>query len=155
GYDGMTIEERRDAALRELDGGHPGPHCYRLGAQGAYWLAIQRILREARFFASETVRDSRQPQRLVDELVGTSWGIHTLYQAVVDGRDGQPIARVERDGRRAKAVTGGVLALSPETLRADIAPPAGPILSKPSQDDSAPALPTRMLLTRREDFRKA
>ena len=77
GYDGLTIEERRDAALEELDGGHPGPHCYRLAAQGAYWLAVQRILREARFFASEAVRDSRQPQRLVDELVGPAWGVHT------------------------------------------------------------------------------
>lgn len=155
GYDGLTIDDRRDAALKELDAGRPGPHCYRLGAQGAYWLAVQRILREARFFASEPVRDSRQPQRLVDELVSTPWGIHTLYQAVVDGRDGQPIARVERDGRRAKAVTGGVLALSPEALRTDVAPPAGPALPKPARGKAAPALPTRLLLSRRDDFRKA
>jgi hypothetical protein len=155
GHDGCTIEERRDAALKELEGGHPGAHCYRLGAQGAFWMAVQRILREARFFASETVRDSRQPQRVVDELVRTEWGVHTLYQAVVDGRDGQPIARVEKDGRRAKAVTGGVLTLSHEGLRTDVAPPAGPADTRTPSSNAVPALPTRMLLARRDEFRKA
>jgi hypothetical protein len=153
--DGMSIEERRDAALKEVESGGPGPQCYRLAVQGAYWLAVQRVLREARFFASEAVRDSRQPQRVLDDLVQTTRGIHTLYQAVVDGRDSQPLAQVDTEGRRIKAITGGVLTMSHESLRGEVAPPATGTPPDTAATPDVPALPTRLLLTRRDEFRRA
>ena len=83
------------------------------------------------------------------------WGVHTLYQSVVDGRDGQPISRVEKDGRRTTAVTGGVLTLSHEGLRSDVVPPDGPVGELSASVNVTPAIPTRMLLSRRDEFRKA
>lgn len=156
-WDG-TLEELREEALTELDEDGPGPACRGAAVQGAYWLAVRRVLREARFFADKEHRDGRSPQRILDELMHSKWGIEVLYRAILDGRDGLPLARVDESGRRVAGISGEPMEMSSDWLRGVVVPP-----ETVSDDDGGggtpldpgPRLPTRMLISRREALEKA
>jgi hypothetical protein len=153
-----TLEELREAALKELTDASPGLACRRLAAQGAYWLAVRRVLREARFFGDKDHRDGRSPQRILDELMHTAWGVEILYRAILDGREGQPLARVDETGRRVPGISGEPMEMSNDWIRETVAPreTTGSSHSGTGEvPDLGPTLPTRMLLTRREALEKA
>jgi hypothetical protein len=153
------LEDLRESALMELENGGPGPACRQAGAQGAYWLAVRRVLREAHFFPDKERRDGRSPQRILDELMHSKWGIEVLYRAILDGRDGLPLARVDESGNRVPGISGEPMNMTSDWLRGTVVPPerstdegggeGGP------PPDPGPTLPTRMLLTRREALEKA
>ena len=153
----QTPEELRDSALAELKAGGPGEACLRVAAQGAFWLAVQRVLREARFFDSDTnLRDGRTPARVLADLMSTGHGINVLYRAIVDGRDGVPIQRVDKTGAREKTPQNKILEAKHNWLRGEVAPQPG--AGKPSGNGSAATSgPTndRLLLNRLAELRKA
>jgi hypothetical protein len=101
--DWRDADQLREDALAELEAGGPGDSCKLIAALGAYWLAVQRVLREARFFDTDkSLRDSRQPDRVVSALMASPLGIHTLHRAIVDGRDQVEIVQVDESGVRQK-----------------------------------------------------
>jgi hypothetical protein len=154
---GESPEKLRDAALGECDAGCPGDACLQLAAQGAYWLAVQRVLREGRFFAMEKEqRDGRTPQRVLNDLMASRWGIQVLYRAIVDGRDLVPIVQVDETGTRQKGVHGKVLAADHAWLRGTVVPPAdGGDAGGKGGENGGPTLPDRQLLTKLGELRKA
>jgi hypothetical protein len=155
---GETPEELRDAALAELTAGGPKTACLRLAAQAAYWLAVQRLLREARFFDTDkNLRDPRTPQRVLNDLMRTPRGVHVLYRALVDGRDKVPIVQVDEKGTRVKGVSGKLLEANHAWVRTTAAPPVVPSTSKALADNTngGPSLPDRVLLTRLGNLRQA
>lgn len=148
-----TPEQLRDRALTELDDdGHPDTACARLAVKGGFWLAVHRVLREAHFFAERDHRDGRSPQKILEALVREPHGIHVLYRAMVDGRDGQPPVSVDEAGRRRQATSGKLIAMSSTWLRQEVVPPAGRV--KPGGPDADP-FPTRQLLQRVQRLRVA
>ena len=149
----VTIEQLRDQALAEIDDGDPGIASAVLAGEGAYWLAVHRVLREAHFFPDKSQRDGRSPQRVLEALMATRHGILVLYRAVLDGRDGQPPVRVDADGKREKAVTGQLLPMTQEWLRGTVVPLDG---RDASDSPSAPVdLPTRILMKKVSALRSA
>lgn len=155
---GKSPEDLRDEALSELKNGGPHTACLQLAAQGAYWLAVQRILREARFFDTDSsARDGRTPQRVLDDLMKTPKGIHSLHRAIVDGRLGVPIVQVDDNGTRVKGVNGKILPADHGWLRGTAAPPQ-PVSDAGNGDgdgNGTGPLPDRILLTRISEFRRA
>jgi hypothetical protein len=83
---GRKPEAIRDEALAELNEGKWGPSRIELAALGGYYLATTQTLRAARFFGTEEVKDGRDAQTVLERIVSSAHGIHTLYQAVIDGR---------------------------------------------------------------------
>jgi hypothetical protein len=158
---GKTPEQLRDEALAELKDGGPGKACLRIMAQGAYWLGVQRVLREARFFDTDKdLRDGRSPQRVLNDLMRTSHGIQVLYRALVDGRDLMTIVRVDKDGTRQKNLSGKVLEADHKWLRGNVAPQqVGPVVTPAGvgagESDGGPPLPDRQLLTRLGELKRA
>lgn len=160
---GQTPEELRDAALADLNDGGPGPACRLIAAQGAFWLAVQRILREARFFDTDkNLRDGRTPSRVLSDMTTTRWGINVLYRAIVDGRDQLQIQRVDEDGVRQKSPQNKILEADHKWLRGQVAPqtvPGGPSSGAGSGTgagtNGGPTLPDRLLLTRLAEFKRA
>jgi len=150
---GETPEQLRDLALAEIeDEGQPGAACARLAVKGGFWLAIHRVLREAHFFAERDQRDGRSPQKILEALVREPHGIHVLYRAMVDGRDGQPPISVDEKGRRRKASSGKLIAMSSTWLRQHVVPAGG---RTRSQGPEADPFPTRQLLQRVQRLRTA
>lgn len=150
---GETPEALRDLALDEIeDGGQPGAACARLAVKGGFWLAVHRVLREAHFFAERDQRDGRSPQKILEALVRSPHGIHVLYRAIVDGRDGQPPVSVDENGKRRQASSGKLIAMSSTWLRQDVVPARG--RSKPEGPEADP-FPTRQLLQRVQRLRNA
>ncbi len=152
------LETLRDAALSELSEGGPGLACRQAAAQGTYWLAVRRVLREAHFFPDKEDRDGRSPQRILDELMHSKWGIEVLYRALLDGRDGLPLARVDESGSRVPGISGEPMEMSSEWLRGTVVPPestSDPVSGDGGAPDTGPTLPTRMLITRRAALEKA
>jgi hypothetical protein len=161
---GMDVDDLRDDALKELEDGGPGVACRAIAAQGAYWLAVQRILREARFFdTNKDVRDGRTPQRILTDLIHSKWGIQVLHRAIVDGRDQVPIVQVDEDGRRLKGVSGKLLEADHAWLRGQVVPQpvpgvgAGTGTGTGTGNGSAPGptLPDRLLLDKLSAVKKA
>ena len=163
---GRTPEKMRDDALAELASDGPGEVCLRLAMQAAFWLAAQRILREARFFATDKdQRDGRTPQRVLNDLMRTPEGIQLFYRALVDGRDQVPIVRVDKDGTRQKGVSGKVLEADHAWVRGQVAPQVGPLAvaaggaggihGGAGDVNGGPQLPDRLMLTRLAEFKKA
>jgi hypothetical protein len=142
-------------ALKELKTGKGGPATAELGALGAFWLTAHRVLREARFFASEQIRDGRAPSNVVSALMDSEWGLRYLARAVTDGRDGDVIWHVDKNGKRVKSATGEFMKATNELLRGSVVPPDdGGEGSAGNGDedggmDGGPPLPERVLLTRR------
>jgi hypothetical protein len=159
----QDLEDLRDASLNELSQGGPGRACLTIAAQGAYWLAVQRILREARFFdPDKDVRDPRAPHRVLSDLMRSRWGIQVLYRAIVDGRDQVLIAQVDEEGRRLKGVNGKILQANHAWLRGEVVSqqPTGPGAGGDGgpgngADDGGPALPDRILLMKLAAVRSA
>lgn len=143
---GESPEQLRDLALAELAAGEPAEACTRIIAKGGFWLAVHRVLREAHFFAAKSDRDGRSPQRVLEALGNDPHGIHVLYRAIVDGRDGQPPVSVDKEGRRRTAATGQPIKMSSEWLRQDVVPAQGKT-NQESPTDTQP-FPTRQLLQR-------
>jgi hypothetical protein len=154
---GESPHDLRDAALKELEDGGAGSACRRIAAQGVFWLAVQRILREARFFDSDkNLRDGRTPQRVLTDLMRNPWGIHVLHRAIVDGRDGVPIVQVDQQGTRQKGVNGKILEASHAWLRSQVVPQQIPGQSGSGDTgNGGPALPDRLLLIQLTAFKKA
>jgi hypothetical protein len=160
-----TPEELRDAALEELKAGDPGEGCLRIAAQGAYWLAAQRLLREARFFdTDQNLRDGRTPQRVLNDLMRTPRGIQFLYRAIVDGRDQVAIVQVNETGTRQKGVSGKILEATHAWVRRDVAPQEQPGGAAQvggtggpggTSTNGGPTLPDRMLLIELGKFKRA
>ena len=145
-------EQLRDEALAELaDGGEPGAACARLAVQGGFWLAVHRVLREAHFFADRDKRDGRSPQKILEALAASTHGVHVLYRALVDGRDGQPPTAVDSDGRRRKTVDSKLVGMSSGWVRNDVVPPGGRRTEGPQPE----AFPTRQLLQHVQRLRNA
>ncbi len=158
---GQTPEDLRDDALAELKDGSPGDACRVIAAQGAFWLAVQRILREARFFDTDkNLRDGRTPSRVVADLMSSEWGINLLYRAIVDGRDHVPVQRVDSGGARQKSPQNRILEADHKWLRGQVVPQQSPASGGTATADASsatngPALPDRLLLTRLSELRKA
>ncbi len=145
-------EQLRDEAMAELaDGGEPGAACARLAVQGGFWLAVHRVLREAHFFADRDKRDGRSPQKILEALAASTHGVHVLYRALVDGRDGQPPTAVDSDGRRRKTVDSKLVGMSSGWVRNDVVPPGGRRTEGPQPE----AFPTRQLLQHVQRLRNA
>jgi hypothetical protein len=83
---GRKPEAIRDDALAELAAATWGPSRLELAALGGYYLATTLTLRAARWFATEEVQDGRDAQTVIERIASTPHGIHTLYQAIIDGR---------------------------------------------------------------------
>lgn len=141
-------EALRDTALEELrETGEPGPACGRLAVQGGFWLAVHGALRDTHFFAEASQRDPRSPQKILERLMGSEYGIRVLHRALIDGRDGVPLASIEESGKRRNSPTGKPLAMSNTWLRDTVVPRAG--AAPTTGGDSEPEeFPTRQLRTR-------
>ncbi len=151
-----TPEQLRDAALAELDDGEPGRVCARLAGQGAFWLAGYRILRDAHFFVEKDKRDGRSPQRVLEALMCSPYGIRVLHRAIIDGRDGQPPVQIDIDGKRDKTVAGKTIEMTHEWLRRTVVPPQGaPTTAPGGKVGDKTELPTRMLIGRINRLRDA
>lgn len=141
----LTPEQLRDAALAELEEhGEPREACARLAAQGGFWLAVHRALREAHFFQDREHRDGRSPQKILEALAGTSYGLRVLHRALVDGRDGQPPASIDVGGKTRRSNEGKALPMTSAWLRQDVVP----AVAKPSTTLTQDAFPTRQLSIR-------
>jgi hypothetical protein len=115
-----TPEELRDAALAEVRSGHahPGRSTLELAALGVYWLCVHGGLgRESYGQSGNAERDNRSPSAVLAQVMSCEHGIHVLYQAIVDGRDGQPPRRVDEQGNRVPDGTGVVPAVTNAWLR--------------------------------------
>jgi hypothetical protein len=62
-------------------------------------------------------RDNRSPGAVLALVMSSEHGIHLLYQAIVDGREGQPPRRVDDQGNRVPDGTGVVPAIANAWLR--------------------------------------
>lgn len=147
---GKAPEELLDEALKERKTSSDGPATAELGALGGFWLAARRLLREARFFTSERVRDGRTPSTVLGTLMESEWGLRVLARAVEDGREGDSIWQVDRDGNRVSKVTGGFLTATHEWIRGDVVPPEGEEPPVVGDEGEVEPLPGRLLLDRRK-----
>jgi hypothetical protein len=153
-----SLEELRETAIEEVDQEKVGRGARRLAAQGAYWLAVHRVLREARFFPEANERDGRPASRVVDDLMHSRWGVEVLYRAILDGREGVPLARVDETGRRVSGISGEPMEMTHDWLRREVVPPEAPDEPRGPDDepgDPGPSLPTRLLLQRRQALEKS
>jgi hypothetical protein len=151
-----TLEELRSLALEEVEQGKPGRAARAIAGQGAYWLAVRRVLREARFFADKERRDGRSASRVLDQLMRSRWGIEVLHRAILDGREGHALARVDEEGRRVPGIAGEPMEMSNEWLRTSVVPLKSRGESEqPEQGDPGPDVTTRVLLERRQAVEKA
>ncbi len=149
-------------ALKERKSGKGGPATAELGALGGFWLTARRVLREARFFASQKVRDGRQPRSVLSALMDSAWGLQMLARAVSDGREGDVIWHVDSEGKRVKDAHGKFLEASNDLIRGSIVPPPG---KEPEpgggnggddgSDDYVPPPPERQLMDRRNALEAA
>jgi hypothetical protein len=115
---GRTPEELRDAALKELHEGHPAQSALELAVLGSYWLGVHGGLgRESFGQSSGGERDHRSPSAVLNTVMSSPRGIHLLYQAVVDGRGGEPPTRVDENGEVAPDGTGQVPTVTNAWLR--------------------------------------
>lgn len=153
---GKAPEELLSEALEELKTGSGGPATAELGALGGFWLTARRLLREARFFLSENVRDGRLPSTVLSSLMDSEWGLRVLARSVADGRDGDVIWQVNADGNRVKGVTGEFLHATHDWIRGTVVPPpdAGD-KDDASQQDKVVPVPERVLLDRRKRLEAA
>lgn len=115
---GRSATELRDAALQEVERGHPGRSAIELAVLGSYWLGVHGGLgRESFGQGTAGERDHRSPSAVLNSVMSTPHGINVLYQAVVDGRAGQTPRRVDADGAVTPDGTGQVAAVSNAWLR--------------------------------------
>jgi hypothetical protein len=159
---GIPPVELLQEALKERKTGKGGPATAELGALGGFWLTARRVLREARFFASQKVRDGRQPRSVLSALMDSEWGLQMLARAVSDGREGDVIWHVDSEGKRVKDAHGKFLEASNDLIRGSIVPPPGKG-PEPGEgndeedvgDDYVPPSPERQLMDRRNALEAA
>lgn len=130
---GKSPAELLKEALKERKAGEGGPATAELGALGGFWLTSGRILREARFFASQKIRDGRQPRSVLSALMDSEWGLQMLARAISDGREGDVIWHVDAEGKRVKDAHGKFLEASNDLIRGSIVAP--PDDEQTPQDD--------------------
>ena len=151
-HPGNSPEQLRDAAIAELEEhGEPRAACARLAAQGGFWLAVHRALREAHFFADREHRDGRSPQKILEALAASPHGIHVLYRALIDGRDQQPPTSVDANGARRRTIDGKLIAMTSTWIRQDVVP----TVRRASTPCSEDTFPTRQLMNRLRVLRDA
>lgn len=146
-------------ARKERESGKGGPATAELGALGGFWLTARRVLREARFFASQKIRDGRQPRSVLSALMDSEWGLQMLARAISDGREGDVIWHVDTEGKRVKDAHGKFLMASNDLIRGSIVPPPN---KEPKAEDGngdgdgdVPPPPERQLMDRRNAFEAA
>ncbi len=157
---GKAPAELLKEAMKERRSGKGGPATAELGALGGFWLTAGRVLREARFFASQKIRDGRQPRSVLSALMDSDWGLQMLARAISDGREGDAIWHVDVDGKRVKDAHGKFLEASNDLIRGTIVPPrdieSGDGEDEDEQDDEdTPAPPERQLMDRRNALESA
>ncbi len=134
------IDAIRDAALDEIADGAPGASVRELAVRGAFWLtrfsALQRSSRT----------DQRFADQLLEDLMRTVQGVHQLYQAVVDGRDGEPLRRVRVSGEIMTSESGEALLVEDRRLRETF--PAGVEPEVAPEGPDVPPQPHEVLLVR-------
>lgn len=98
---GKLPEDLRDEALAELVDDSQGNATDQLIAQAAFWLARYNCVRPTSGgqHQGSSATDARWPGQLLRDVVKDDRGVHQLYQAIVDGRDGSRPRAVREDGR--------------------------------------------------------
>jgi hypothetical protein len=158
---GKTPAALLKEALKEREAGKGGSATAELGALGGFWLTAHRVLREARFFASQKIRDGRQPRSVLSALMDSEWGLQMLARAISDGREGDVIWHVDAEGKRVKDAHGKFLEASNDLIRGSIVPPpdkgreAGDDGNDDEDDEYVPPPPERQLMDRRNALEAA
>lgn len=81
-------EAIRDAALAELDGDDLGPSQIELAVLGGFELAKVRVLAQYSITKEYTPTSLASPGQILRMMATTRRGVHTLYQAISEGRRG-------------------------------------------------------------------
>jgi hypothetical protein len=153
---GKSSEDLLEEALAEHREGAEGPASAELAALGGFWLVVQRVLRDPRFFKEENFRDGRVPSTVITALVDSEWGLTILAKALADGRKGKKIEKVDREGEPLVGVSGTAVQADHAWLRGIVVPPRNSAAeAKKAVDDHVddlPPLPDRVILTRRKAF---
>jgi hypothetical protein len=151
---GKSPDELLAEAREERESGEAGPATAELGALGAFWLVVKRVLRDPRFFREETFTDSRNPSRVLASMMDSEWGLRILSRAIVDGRAGRDISRVDREGSPEPSTGDGVAEAHHAWLRGTVVPPEH-ARSESKEAEVLPPVPERVFMERRKDLEKA
>lgn len=103
-----------DEALEELrTRGSSGSAGVELAVRGGYYLAIHRAL------VRETTRsaDVRAPYQVLQRMTESEHGLRALHGAVIAGRSGQPLVKVDADGAAERTQDGRAAAADDEWVR--------------------------------------
>lgn len=135
-----------DRAVRELahDGG-PGPAAVELAVRGGYVLAIEGALR--RESSGEMRHDNRSASTILSQLMSNPWGIHVLFRAVQDHRDGVVPRQVDEAGLLIQNVNGDNLPMTNPWIRTTF--PEGMTQPDPNPDPTPlPPTPIELFYTK-------
>lgn len=115
---GRSPEELRDGAMREVAAGRTGRSAIELAAAGSFYLAVHGALGRESFGQSRNgERDHRSPSAVLNAVMSSPHGVHVLYQAIIDGRSGEPPKQVDASGTAAPDGTGQIPAMTNAWLR--------------------------------------